>query len=330
MGSPGPLPRHPGHQLRRVVRDRAGRDGAARGGAAAPGRARRPRRSASTPGWPSCRRSASRSSSATRWWPLVGGAAMLPLALARRLGGRRPVAEVVVVGGGVGGLCAALRLGAAGHHVTLLERRVRARGQAGGRASGTASGSTPVLRSSRSRRSSTRCSASSGCGWPTTSTSCASTPRSATTGPTAATLDVADEPRDHAVAFDAVLAGRGSGLAGVRTAAASGSGRSPAGRSWPGRWTRPLPSCAGCAAERPVGHRRSPIARPGGPAHLRRPPAGAVGRPLRHLQRLVALRRAGHAGLHPPHRVGLRRLVPARGHGRAAGRSWRRGRLGPV
>jgi len=32
------------------------------------------------------------------------------------------VAEVVVVGGGVGGLCAAVRLAAAGHHVTLLER----------------------------------------------------------------------------------------------------------------------------------------------------------------------------------------------------------------
>ena len=53
---------------------------------------------------------------------LVGGAAMLPVALAALLDGRRSVAEVVVVGGGIGGLCAALRLGVAGHHVTLLER----------------------------------------------------------------------------------------------------------------------------------------------------------------------------------------------------------------
>jgi phytoene desaturase len=39
------------------------------------------------------------------------------------------VAEVVIVGGGVGGLAAAIRLGAAGHHVTLLERNANLGGK---------------------------------------------------------------------------------------------------------------------------------------------------------------------------------------------------------
>jgi phytoene desaturase len=39
------------------------------------------------------------------------------------------VADVVVVGGGVGGMAAALRLGAAGHHVTLVERNAELGGK---------------------------------------------------------------------------------------------------------------------------------------------------------------------------------------------------------
>ena len=238
------------------------------------------------------------------------------------------MAEVVVVGGGIGGLCAALRLGVAGHHVTLLERRVRARGQGGGRASATASGSTPVPRSSRSRTCSTRCSASSGCGWPTTSTSCASTRRSATTGPTAAPSTSPTSPATTRVAFDRFSAGAGAAWQGwdrrgeriwaiARRTFLAGSMDAPRAVAAPP-----------AAAERPVGHRRSPIAGPGRPPHLRRRPAGAVGRPVRHLQRLVALRRARHAGLHLPHRVGLRGLVPARGHGHADGRPGGRGGSG--
>ena len=66
----------------------------------------------STAAWPRWRPSASPPSSATRWSPLAGALAMLPIAgaaAARVLGGG-PVAEVVVVGGGVGGLAAAIRL----------------------------------------------------------------------------------------------------------------------------------------------------------------------------------------------------------------------------
>lgn len=39
------------------------------------------------------------------------------------------MAEVIVVGGGVGGMAAAIRLGAAGHHVTLLERNAELGGK---------------------------------------------------------------------------------------------------------------------------------------------------------------------------------------------------------
>jgi phytoene desaturase len=41
---------------------------------------------------------------------------------ARRRDGKASPAEVLVVGGGIGGLAVAIRLRAAGHHVVVLER----------------------------------------------------------------------------------------------------------------------------------------------------------------------------------------------------------------
>ena len=72
------------------------------------------------------------------------GAFAVPALLARAL--RRRAVRVVVVGAGVGGLAAAVRLARAGHAVTVLEQGAGAGRQ--GRALGvaTASRSTPGRR----------------------------------------------------------------------------------------------------------------------------------------------------------------------------------------
>src|SRR6516162_6833615 len=67
-----------------------------------------------------CRRWPSRRSSTTASWRC---AAARPCCRPPRWPcGGCAVAEIVVVGAGVGGLCAAIRLAAAGHRVTVLER----------------------------------------------------------------------------------------------------------------------------------------------------------------------------------------------------------------
>ena len=78
-----------------------------------------------------------------------------------------------------------------------------------------------------------------------------------------------------------------------------GSGTSPSARSSPARCRNPLAlarrmrSPTDLAAIDPF----RTLDRSAGP--LRRPAAGPVGRPVRHLFRFVAVPRAGHAGLHP-------------------------------
>ena len=82
---------------------------------------------------------------------------------------RRP--HAVVIGSGFGGLAAAIRLGARGYRVTVLEQLERPAG--GPTSTGrTASPSTPARPSSPRRSSSRSCGSSAGAGSPTTS-SCA-------------------------------------------------------------------------------------------------------------------------------------------------------------
>ena len=136
------------------------------------------------------------------------------------------------------------------------------------------------------------------------------------------TLTVADDNDSTAAAFEEFAAGRRRAVALVRCAGPADLGR---GRAHVLRRSDDEPGVAGAtlavAVRRPR-DRSVPHAAPLGPVVLRRRPARAVGRPVCHLFGLVAVPRAGHAGLHPPHRGALRVLVPV---GRA-GRDPRRAR----
>ena len=247
-----------------------------------------------------------------RWSPRSAAGPCCRSAPAGGAAGRGPVAEVVVVGGGVGGLAAAIRLRAAGHGVTILERRAELGREAGTSSSGRASASTPDRRCSPCRRSSTSCSGVAG-------TSLADAVPTAPAGP------AAPSPVARRIGLRHARRSRGDGRRHGAVSARAPARRyrrfeARGARIWEvgrrtflaGPMTRRLGArCAACA--RPADLRRDRSA-----AHAGRRRRGAAFTDPRLVQwagRYATYSGsspyagAGHAGLHPVHRG------PAKGSG---------------